>query len=173
MFSQTLYAHLNTEVNYEEVLGDQSMPFRPKTENSYCYWNHGLRTRIHRLFQKSCSLIPVCICLVVMNNLDLFFLSKMIQGLFIFFFHCVFNKEVRKHLKNTLTGKKPLPDDSTATRATLLTVRKKHWGKNILLLLPKYTFIGGLSIVKQIVWLISVTHTKITDGLSQKFWLLF
>lgn len=58
----------------------------------------------------------------------------MIQGLFIFFFHCVFNKEVRKHLKNTLTGKKPLPDDSTATRATLLTVRKKHWGKNILLL---------------------------------------
>uniref|UniRef100_A0A8C3LCN8 Cadherin EGF LAG seven-pass G-type receptor 1 n=1 Tax=Chrysolophus pictus TaxID=9089 RepID=A0A8C3LCN8_CHRPC len=42
-------------------------------------------------------------------------------GLFIFFFHCVFNKEVRKHLKNTLTGKKPLPDDSTATRATLLT----------------------------------------------------
>lgn len=54
-----------------------------------------------------------------------FLLSKMIQGLFIFFFHCVFNKEVRKHLKNTLTGKKPLPDDSTATRATLLTVRKK------------------------------------------------
>lgn len=40
-------------------------------------------------------------------------------------------------------------------------------------MLPKYTFIGGLSIVKQIVWLISVTHTKITDGLSQKFWLLF
>lgn len=56
-------------------------------------------------------------------------LSKMIQGLFIFLFHCVFDKEVRKHLKNTLTGKKPLPDDSTATRATLLTVRKKHWEK--------------------------------------------
>lgn len=50
--------------------------------------------------------------------------SLSIQGLFIFFFHCIFNKEVRKHLKNTLTGKKPLPDDSTATRATLLTVRK-------------------------------------------------
>lgn len=59
-----------------------------------------------------------------------FLLSKTIQGLFIFFFHCVFNKEVRKHLKNTLTGKKPLPDDSTATRATLLTVRKKMGKKS-------------------------------------------
>uniref|UniRef100_A0A8V0XY38 Cadherin EGF LAG seven-pass G-type receptor 1 n=1 Tax=Gallus gallus TaxID=9031 RepID=A0A8V0XY38_CHICK len=58
---------------------------------------------------------------VVSETLFHFLLSKMIQGLFIFFFHCVFNKEVRKHLKNTLTGKKPLPDDSTATRATLLT----------------------------------------------------
>lgn len=72
--------------------------------------------------------------MVVVKHLH-FSLSKIIQGLFIFFFHCVFNKEVRKHLKNTLTGKKPLPDDSTATRATLLTVRKKAWEtKNILLL---------------------------------------
>lgn len=77
----------------------------------------------------------------------------MIQGLFIFFFHCVFNKEVRKHLKNALTGKKPLPDDSTATRATLLTVRKKHWEKKILLL-AEVTYnklVGGLSVIKRIV----------------------
>ncbi|KAL8221039.1 UNVERIFIED_CONTAM: hypothetical protein K2H54_057720 [Gekko kuhli] len=51
----------------------------------------------------------------------LFAIFSCLQGLFIFLFHCIFNKEVRKHLKNTFTGKKPLPDDSTATRATLLT----------------------------------------------------
>ncbi|KAJ7422124.1 hypothetical protein WISP_39467 [Willisornis vidua] len=57
----------------------------------------------------------------VMTFHYLFAIFSCLQGLFIFFFHCVFNKEVRKHLKNSLTGKKPLPDDSTATRATLLT----------------------------------------------------
>ncbi|KAM6290574.1 cadherin EGF LAG seven-pass G-type receptor 1 isoform 3-T3 [Porphyrio hochstetteri] len=57
----------------------------------------------------------------VMTFHYLFAIFSCLQGLFIFFFHCVFNREVRKHLKNTLTGKKPLPDDSTATRATLLT----------------------------------------------------
>ncbi|XP_059581872.1 cadherin EGF LAG seven-pass G-type receptor 1 isoform X4 [Alligator mississippiensis] len=57
----------------------------------------------------------------VMTFHYLFAIFSCLQGLFIFFFHCIFNKEVRKHLKNTLTGKKPLPDDSTATRATLLT----------------------------------------------------
>ncbi|NXH56871.1 CELR1 protein, partial [Rhabdornis inornatus] len=57
----------------------------------------------------------------VMTFHYLFAIFSCLQGLFIFFFHCVFNKEVRKHLKNTLTGKKPLPDDSTTTRATLLT----------------------------------------------------
>uniref|UniRef100_A0A8C3L843 Cadherin EGF LAG seven-pass G-type receptor 1 n=1 Tax=Chrysolophus pictus TaxID=9089 RepID=A0A8C3L843_CHRPC len=67
----------------------------------------------------------------VMTFHYLFAIFSCLQGLFIFFFHCVFNKEVRKHLKNTLTGKKPLPDDSTATRATLLTVRKKMGKKNI------------------------------------------
>uniref|UniRef100_A0A672UUN2 Cadherin EGF LAG seven-pass G-type receptor 1 n=1 Tax=Strigops habroptila TaxID=2489341 RepID=A0A672UUN2_STRHB len=69
-------------------------------------------------------LLPFLLCFVKQYNGSITFillLSKMIQGLFIFFFHCVFDKEVRKHLKNTLTGKKPLPDDSTATRATLLT----------------------------------------------------
>uniref|UniRef100_A0A8C3TL74 Cadherin EGF LAG seven-pass G-type receptor 1 n=1 Tax=Chelydra serpentina TaxID=8475 RepID=A0A8C3TL74_CHESE len=64
----------------------------------------------------------------VMTFHYLFAIFSCLQGLFIFFFHCVFNKEVRKHLKNTLTGKKPLPDDSTTTRATLLTVRG-HLGK--------------------------------------------
>ncbi|XP_071589956.1 cadherin EGF LAG seven-pass G-type receptor 1 isoform X6 [Heliangelus exortis] len=57
----------------------------------------------------------------VMTFHYLFAIFSCLQGLFIFFFHCVFNKEVRKHLKNTLAGKKPLPDDSTTTRATLLT----------------------------------------------------
>ncbi|XP_034297968.1 cadherin EGF LAG seven-pass G-type receptor 1 isoform X2 [Pantherophis guttatus] len=51
----------------------------------------------------------------------LFAIFSCLQGLFIFFFHCIFNKEVRKHLKNTFTGKKSFPDDSTTTRATLLT----------------------------------------------------
>ncbi|XP_072003202.1 cadherin EGF LAG seven-pass G-type receptor 1 isoform X3 [Engystomops pustulosus] len=57
----------------------------------------------------------------VMTFHYLFAIFSCMQGLFIFFFHCVFNKEVRKQLKNTLTGKKYLADDSTTTRATLLT----------------------------------------------------
>lgn len=44
------------------------------------------------------------------------------QGLFVLLFHCVLNREVRKHLKGVLSGKKPHPDDSATTRATLLTV---------------------------------------------------
>ncbi|XP_074128198.1 cadherin EGF LAG seven-pass G-type receptor 1 isoform X2 [Sminthopsis crassicaudata] len=51
----------------------------------------------------------------------LFAVFSCLQGLAIFFFHCVLNKEVQKHLKVALMGKKPHPDDSTATRATLLT----------------------------------------------------
>lgn len=47
------------------------------------------------------------------------------QGVFIFFFHVVFNKEVRKNLKNVLTGKKSIPDESSTTRASLLTVSKQ------------------------------------------------
>uniref|UniRef100_A0A670J6Z8 Cadherin EGF LAG seven-pass G-type receptor 1 n=2 Tax=Podarcis muralis TaxID=64176 RepID=A0A670J6Z8_PODMU len=57
----------------------------------------------------------------VMTFHYLFAIFSCLQGLFIFFFHCIFNKEVRKHLKNTFTGKKPLTDDTTTTRATLLT----------------------------------------------------
>lgn len=44
------------------------------------------------------------------------------QGVFIFFFHVVFSKEVRRNLKNVFTGKKNIPDDSSTTRASLLTV---------------------------------------------------
>ncbi|XP_051911114.1 cadherin EGF LAG seven-pass G-type receptor 1-like [Hippocampus zosterae] len=44
-----------------------------------------------------------------------------LQGVFIFFFHIVFNKDVRKHFKNVFTGKKNFPDETTATRASLLT----------------------------------------------------
>lgn len=36
--------------------------------------------------------------------------------------HCLFNREVRKHLRGALAGKKPYADDSATTRATLLTV---------------------------------------------------
>lgn len=44
------------------------------------------------------------------------------QGLFVLLFHCVLNREVRKHLKGVFVGKKPHPDESATTRATLLTV---------------------------------------------------
>uniref|UniRef100_A0A3B5B7U1 Cadherin EGF LAG seven-pass G-type receptor 1 n=1 Tax=Stegastes partitus TaxID=144197 RepID=A0A3B5B7U1_9TELE len=44
-----------------------------------------------------------------------------LQGIFIFFFHIIFNKEVRKNLKNVFTGKKSVPDESSTTRASLLT----------------------------------------------------
>uniref|UniRef100_A0A8C5MSH5 Cadherin EGF LAG seven-pass G-type receptor 1 n=1 Tax=Leptobrachium leishanense TaxID=445787 RepID=A0A8C5MSH5_9ANUR len=57
----------------------------------------------------------------VMTFHYLFAIFSCLQGLFILFFHCIFNKEVRKHLKNAFTGKKALVDDSTTTRATLLT----------------------------------------------------
>ncbi|XP_066525030.1 cadherin EGF LAG seven-pass G-type receptor 1 [Hoplias malabaricus] len=51
----------------------------------------------------------------------LFAIFSCLQGIFIFFFHCVLSKEVRKNLKMVLTGKKPLPDESSTTRASLLT----------------------------------------------------
>ncbi|XP_064139430.1 cadherin EGF LAG seven-pass G-type receptor 1 isoform X1 [Loxodonta africana] len=51
----------------------------------------------------------------------LFAVFSCLQGLFVLLFHCVFNREVRKHLKGVLAGKKLHPDDSGATRATLLT----------------------------------------------------
>ncbi|XP_066111220.1 cadherin EGF LAG seven-pass G-type receptor 1 isoform X2 [Saccopteryx bilineata] len=51
----------------------------------------------------------------------LFAIFSCLQGLFVLLFHCVLNREVRKHLKGALAGKKPHPDDSANTRATLLT----------------------------------------------------
>ncbi|KAG8439892.1 hypothetical protein GDO86_005888 [Hymenochirus boettgeri] len=57
----------------------------------------------------------------VMTFHYLFAIFSCLQGLFIFFFHCIFNKEVRKHLKTAFMGKKALPDDTATTRATLLT----------------------------------------------------
>ncbi|XP_064786413.1 LOW QUALITY PROTEIN: cadherin EGF LAG seven-pass G-type receptor 1-like [Oncorhynchus masou masou] len=51
----------------------------------------------------------------------LFAIFSCLQGVCIFFFLCIFNKEVRINLKNFLTGKKSIVEDSTATRTTLLT----------------------------------------------------
>ncbi|XP_077449680.1 cadherin EGF LAG seven-pass G-type receptor 1 isoform X2 [Stigmatopora argus] len=44
-----------------------------------------------------------------------------LQGVFIFFFHIIFNKDVRKHLKNVFTGKKNLPEETGTMRSSLLT----------------------------------------------------
>ncbi|KAG7215953.1 hypothetical protein INR49_031549 [Caranx melampygus] len=57
----------------------------------------------------------------VMTFHYLFAVFSCLQGVFIFFFHVVFNKEARKNLKNVLTGKKSIPDESSTTRASLLT----------------------------------------------------
>ncbi|KAL0962784.1 hypothetical protein UPYG_G00345400 [Umbra pygmaea] len=57
----------------------------------------------------------------VMTFHYLFAVFSCLQGIFIFFFHVVFNKDVRKNLKNVFSGKKSLGDESSTTRATLLT----------------------------------------------------
>uniref|UniRef100_A0A665WYZ2 Cadherin EGF LAG seven-pass G-type receptor 1 n=1 Tax=Echeneis naucrates TaxID=173247 RepID=A0A665WYZ2_ECHNA len=59
----------------------------------------------------------------VMTFHYLFAVFSCLQGVFIFFFHVVFNKEARKNLKNIFTGKKSVPDESSTTRASLLTVQ--------------------------------------------------
>ncbi|XP_037703253.1 cadherin EGF LAG seven-pass G-type receptor 1 [Choloepus didactylus] len=51
----------------------------------------------------------------------LFAVLSCLQGLSVLLFHCVLNRDVRKHLKGVLAGKKLHPDDSATTRATLLT----------------------------------------------------
>ncbi|XP_033621772.1 cadherin EGF LAG seven-pass G-type receptor 1, partial [Fukomys damarensis] len=51
----------------------------------------------------------------------LFAAFSCLQGLFVLLSHCVFNREVRKHLRAVLTGKKLHLDESATTRATLLT----------------------------------------------------
>lgn len=45
-----------------------------------------------------------------------------LQGIFVLLFHCVTHREVRKHLRAVLAGKRLHLDDSATTRATLLTV---------------------------------------------------
>ncbi|XP_017720579.1 PREDICTED: cadherin EGF LAG seven-pass G-type receptor 1-like, partial [Rhinopithecus bieti] len=51
----------------------------------------------------------------------LFAIFSGLQGPFVLLFHCVLNQEVRKHLKGVLGGRKLHLEDSTTTRATLLT----------------------------------------------------
>ncbi|KAM6162185.1 cadherin EGF LAG seven-pass G-type receptor 1 [Erethizon dorsatum] len=51
----------------------------------------------------------------------LFAAFSCLQGLFVLLSHCVLNREVRKHLRALLAGKKPHLDESATTRATLLT----------------------------------------------------
>ncbi|XP_029969262.1 cadherin EGF LAG seven-pass G-type receptor 1 isoform X2 [Salarias fasciatus] len=57
----------------------------------------------------------------IMLSHYLFAVFSCLQGIFIFFCHVIFNKEVRKNLKNVFTGKKSVPDESSTTRASLLT----------------------------------------------------
>ncbi|XP_056280679.1 cadherin EGF LAG seven-pass G-type receptor 1 isoform X1 [Pseudoliparis swirei] len=57
----------------------------------------------------------------VMTFHYLFAAFSCLQGVFIFFFHVILNKEVMKNLKNVFTGKKSAPDESSTTRASLLT----------------------------------------------------
>ncbi|XP_043944319.1 cadherin EGF LAG seven-pass G-type receptor 1 [Protopterus annectens] len=57
----------------------------------------------------------------VMTFHYLFAIFSCLQGLVIFLFHCIFNKEVRKHLKNTFSGKKAHVDETLMTRTSLLT----------------------------------------------------
>nr|XP_037863230.1 cadherin EGF LAG seven-pass G-type receptor 1 isoform X3 [Chlorocebus sabaeus] len=51
----------------------------------------------------------------------LFAIFSGLQGPFVLLFHCMLNQEVRKHLKGVLGGRKLRLEDSTTTRATLLT----------------------------------------------------
>ncbi|XP_048865233.1 cadherin EGF LAG seven-pass G-type receptor 1-like isoform X2 [Brienomyrus brachyistius] len=44
-----------------------------------------------------------------------------LEGIFVFLFYCVFSKDVRKSLRNIFAGKKALLDESSTTRASLLT----------------------------------------------------
>ncbi|XP_056307479.1 cadherin EGF LAG seven-pass G-type receptor 1 isoform X2 [Danio aesculapii] len=51
----------------------------------------------------------------------LFAILSCLQGICIFFFHCILNKDVRRNLKSVFTGKKIPAEDPSVTRATLLT----------------------------------------------------
>ncbi|XP_071387636.1 cadherin EGF LAG seven-pass G-type receptor 1-like, partial [Centroberyx affinis] len=51
----------------------------------------------------------------------LFAVFSCLQGVCIFFFHCVFNKEVRTNLKEVFTGRKTITEESTSARTAKLT----------------------------------------------------
>ncbi|XP_062339592.1 LOW QUALITY PROTEIN: cadherin EGF LAG seven-pass G-type receptor 1-like [Osmerus eperlanus] len=57
----------------------------------------------------------------VMTFHYLFAIFSCLQGVLIFLFHVVFSAEVRKSLKSLFTGKKSSADESSTTRASLLT----------------------------------------------------
>uniref|UniRef100_A0A9J8AN54 Cadherin EGF LAG seven-pass G-type receptor 1b n=1 Tax=Cyprinus carpio carpio TaxID=630221 RepID=A0A9J8AN54_CYPCA len=57
----------------------------------------------------------------------LFAILSCLQGICIFFFHCILNKDVRRNLKSVFTGKKVPVEDPSTTRATLLTVSLTHF----------------------------------------------
>lgn len=46
-----------------------------------------------------------------------------LQGICIFFFHCILNKDVRMNLRSALNGEKKVPvEESSATHTSLLIV---------------------------------------------------
>uniref|UniRef100_A0A8C5B087 Cadherin EGF LAG seven-pass G-type receptor 1a n=1 Tax=Gadus morhua TaxID=8049 RepID=A0A8C5B087_GADMO len=59
----------------------------------------------------------------VMTFHYMFAVFSCLQGVFIFFFYVIFNREVRKNLKSVFTGKKMSADETSTTKASLLTVR--------------------------------------------------
>lgn len=73
------------------------------------------------LISATCLLGLMAVNSDVMTFHYLFAIFSCLQGIFIFFFHVIFNKEVRKNLKNVFTGKKSVLDETSTTRASLLT----------------------------------------------------
>ncbi|KAM6985970.1 cadherin EGF LAG seven-pass G-type receptor 1 [Aplochiton taeniatus] len=73
------------------------------------------------LISATCLLGLMAVNSDVMTFHYLFAVFSCLQGIFIFFFHVIFNKEVRKNLKNVFTGKKSVLDETSTTRASLLT----------------------------------------------------
>uniref|UniRef100_A0A8C7RY70 Cadherin EGF LAG seven-pass G-type receptor 1a n=1 Tax=Oncorhynchus mykiss TaxID=8022 RepID=A0A8C7RY70_ONCMY len=115
-------------------------------ENSYhiAYHVGWILFKHNKHFLSSCSLHVAFLLLLLLSatwllglmavNSDilslhyLFAIFSCLQGVCIFFFYCVFNKEVRTNLKNILTGRKYIVEEPTATRSTLLTrsLNAKH-----------------------------------------------
>ncbi|CAL8385721.1 unnamed protein product, partial [Gadus morhua 'NCC'] len=62
----------------------------------------------------------------VMTFHYMFAVFSCLQGVFIFFFYVIFNREVRKNLKSVFTGKKMSADETSTTKASLLTSTVNH-----------------------------------------------